>query len=72
MIRVTIEYHIPDIEGLPFRPIDDIAKDLEQNILNHSYIFETSDYRITVADETGCSVIEHSMEEENDTQSKTK
>jgi len=64
MIRVTIEYHIPDIEGLPFRPIDDIAKDLEQDILYRPYIFEASDYRITVADETGCSVIEHSTGEE--------
>ena len=65
MIQVTIEYHVPDIEGLPFRPIDDIAQDVEREIWGSPLFSEASDYRITVTDETECSVIDSQKERED-------
>lgn len=64
MVRVTIEYHVPDIEGLSFRPLDDIAQDVEREIWSSPLFSEASDYQITVADETGCFVIDSQKERE--------
>lgn len=64
MVRVTIEYYVADIEGLPFRPLDDIVRDIEREIWGSPLFSEASDYRITVADETECSIIDSQKEKE--------
>lgn len=48
MIQVNIEYHVADKEGLSFRPIDDIAKDVEREIWYSPLFSEATDYQIVV------------------------
>lgn len=64
MIRVNIVYEVADKEGRSFRPIGDIAKDVEREIWDSPLFSEAGYYHIVVRNETERSEIEYQKEVE--------
>lgn len=58
MIRVNIEYHVPDKNGRTFRPVEDIVNEVEREMIENSFFAESSYYRITVVNEAERAIIE--------------
>lgn len=58
MIEVIIGYQVDDKEGRTFRPLNDIAKDVEHEFLSSTLFSEASYYKIIVANKSDHSVIE--------------
>lgn len=56
MIRVNIEYYVLNKKGRSFRPVEDIVKDVEREMIENSFFAEASFYQITVVDEAARSV----------------
>lgn len=65
MVHVIIEYFVADDTDRSFRPLVDIAKDVEREIWDSSLFCEATDYRIVVRDETTRSIIESKRKENN-------
>lgn len=42
MVEVTIKYHVADKAGRTFRPIGDIAKDVEREIWESPFFFRSN------------------------------
>ena len=58
MIEVNIKYHVADKEGRTFRPIGDIAKDVEREMWDSLLFSEAQYYQIEVKNETEQTHIE--------------
>lgn len=59
MLEICVGYQVSDIEGRSFRPLNDIAKDVEQEMFFNSALFsEASYYKIIVSNNSDHSVIE--------------
>lgn len=58
MIEVIIGYQVDDKEGRSFRPLSDIARDVESEFLSSALFSEASYYKIIVANKSEHSVIE--------------
>lgn len=59
MLVVNIQYYVHEIEGKMFRPLADIAKDVEGELWNSPLFSEASFYKITVENGAKHSVIEY-------------
>lgn len=62
MIEVTIKYHVADKAGRTFRPIGDIAKDVERELWESPLFSEAQQYNIVVKNETEQTQIEYKGE----------
>lgn len=59
MLEICIGYQVSDKEGRSFRPLNDIARDVEKEMFLDSALFsEASYYKIIVKDNSEHSVIE--------------
>lgn len=59
MLEIWIGYQVDDIEGRSFRPLNDIARDVEKEMFFNSALFsEASYYKIVVKSAAEHSVIE--------------
>ncbi len=59
MIQVTITYYVPEIEDKKFRPLGDIARDVEGELWDSPLFSEASFYKIIVEKGDEYSVIEY-------------
>lgn len=59
MLQVNIEYHVADKKGKSFRPLNDIAKDVERELWDSPLFSEASYYKIIVEQENDYSLIEY-------------
>lgn len=59
MLQVNIEYHVADKKGRSFRPLYDIAKDVEREIWDSPLFSENFYYKIIVENGAMHSVIEY-------------
>lgn len=62
MIEVTIKYHVADKAGRTFRPIGDIANDVERELWESPLFSEATYYQIIVKNETEQTQIEYKGE----------
>lgn len=62
MVEVTIKYHVADKQGRTFRPIGDIAKDVERELWESPLFSEATYYQIIVKNETEQTQIEYKGE----------
>ena len=58
MIEVLIGYQVDDKEGRTFRPLIDIAKDVEHEFLLSALFSEASYYKIIVENKSDRAIIE--------------
>ena len=59
MLEICIGYQVSDKEGRPFRPLGDIAQDIEKELFfNSALLSEASYYKIIVKNGAEHSVIE--------------
>lgn len=59
MLEICIGYQVSDKEGRSFRPLGDIARNIEEELfLNHAFFSEASYYKIIVKNNSEHSVIE--------------
>lgn len=59
MLEICIMYQVSDKDGRSFRPLGDLAQDIEKELfLNHAFFSEASYYKIIVAKGIEHSVIE--------------
>jgi hypothetical protein len=61
MLQVNIEYHVEDKEGKLFRPLNDIAKDVEREIWDSPLFSEASYYKIIIENGNDYSLIEYNI-----------
>lgn len=59
MIQVTITYYVLEIEGKKFRPLGDIARDVEGELGDSPLFSEATFYKIIVEKGAEHSVIEY-------------
>lgn len=59
MLQVNIEYHVADKNGKSFRPLNDIAKDVEREIWDSPLFSEATYYKIIVEQGNDYSLIEY-------------
>lgn len=59
MLEICIGYQVSDKEGRSFRPLNEIARDVERELfLTSAFFSEASYYKIIVKDNSEHSVIE--------------
>lgn len=59
MLEICIGYQVSDKEGRSFRPLNEIARDVERELfLSHAFFSEASYYKIIVSNKSEHSVIE--------------
>ena len=59
MLEICVGYQVDDKEGRSFRPLNDIARDVEKEMFFNSALFSEADYyKIIVSSNSEHSVIE--------------
>lgn len=59
MLQINIEYHVEDKKDKSFRPLNDIAKDVEREFWDSPLFSEASYYKIIIEQGNDYSLIEY-------------